>query len=169
MTHGLGMVFTGMSSLQIYSREESINHLLIDSQKRLQFKTLFHSSSKRANIVFLPTCNQVQMKTMISWLLYTSTTHFYVLTLKTKPVRPTRAMVKAAAPRSILVAAQTCAPRYVPPSVWISAPATGLPVKLAKATTLKTIPILVPSLLRSSVSAARETANRDWMAEANKP
>ncbi len=45
----------------------------------------------------------------------------------------------------------------------------GLPVRLAKATTLKTIPILVPTLLRSSVSAASETAKRDWMAEAKKP
>lgn len=84
-------------------------------------------------------------------------------------MRQTRATVQAIAPRSMTVPPQICAPRYDPPSVWINAPPTGPPVRLANAATLKAIPILVPSMLWSSVSAARETTIRDWMPLDKKP
>lgn len=42
--------------------------------------------------------------------------YFHILVRKLKPVRPIRATVNAAAPRNMPVAAQICAPRYVPPS-----------------------------------------------------
>jgi hypothetical protein len=49
------------------------------------------------------------------------------------------------------------------------APAIELPVRKAKETTLKTIPILVARVPRSVVGAANETANSDWIAEATSP
>lgn len=72
-------------------------------------------------------------------------------------------------PIIISTPAKTCAPTYRPPILWMSCPAIGGPVKTAKETSVKTMPIRVPAMRRSVVRLERVAGKRDWIAAPTMP
>jgi hypothetical protein len=70
------------------------------------------------------------------------------------------AAIKNPHPTSISAPAKICAYAYLPPSFWINCPAIGGPVKTAKLTMVKIIPILVPIILKFVVKLLKVAGNK---------
>ena len=89
--------------------------------------------------------------------------------LNSNPVLATREAKRARNPHRMTDPANIWACRYRPWLFWIRAPARGAPVKVAKLTTVKTIPILTPALFKSTVKLDRVAGNKAWIPAENRP
>jgi hypothetical protein len=67
-------------------------------------------------------------------------------------------------PTNITMPAKIWPYSYSPPFLWISSPAIGGPVNVAKLKIVNTIPILVPAILKSVVKLERAVGKRLWIA-----
>jgi len=93
----------------------------------------------------------------------------YMRLRKSHPFLATRAATNVTEPPINAVPPNTCAYRNPPSFLWISAPASGGPVRQAIETTVKHMPVRTPIFLRSVVRLAHAAGKRLCTPAAKKP